>query len=162
MEEGGRKLLQYLPTAYRGIFVTLNPQNVPRAANAITIGRAPKALNVRKCSAGPRIGGESCTAYKTELMMQTRSIFSLKIIQVISNYIKERKPPKDSINQACKLMTISHHIMGGGKGQQDLSSQHNISHIINVYICLQNPSLLFYQTLDMHNTQATIFPSLIC
>jgi hypothetical protein len=52
--------------------------------------------------------------------------------------------------------------MGGGKGQQDLSTQHNISHIITVYICLQNPSLLFYQTLDMHNTQATIFPSLIC
>jgi hypothetical protein len=88
-KEGGRKLLQYLPTTYRGIFVSLNRRKVPCAANAITIGRAPKALNVRKCSAGPRIG-ESCTAYKVELMMQTRSIFTIqsKIIQVKLNYIK--------------------------------------------------------------------------
>jgi hypothetical protein len=50
-KEGGRKLLQYLPTSYRGIFVSLNARKVPCAANAITIGRAPKALNVRKFSA---------------------------------------------------------------------------------------------------------------
>lgn len=76
--EGGRKMLQYLPTANRGVFVSLNPRKVPCAANAITIGRAPKALNVRKCWAGPCIG-ESCTAYKAELMMQTRSMFNLRL-----------------------------------------------------------------------------------
>jgi len=57
-------LLKYLPTAYRGVFVSKNPRKVPCAANASTIAGAPKALNERNCSAGPRIG-ESCTAYKS-------------------------------------------------------------------------------------------------
>jgi len=77
--EGGKKLLQYLPTAYRGVFVSLNPRNVPCAANAITIGRAPKALNVRKLSAGSRIG-ESCTAYK--IYIQSKNV------KTKSNYIQ--------------------------------------------------------------------------
>lgn len=48
-----------LPTAYKGVLVSLNPRNVPCAARAITIGGAPNALNVRNCPAGTRIG-ESC------------------------------------------------------------------------------------------------------
>jgi len=36
--------------------VSLNPRKVPCAASAITIGGAPKALQVRNCSAGTRIG----------------------------------------------------------------------------------------------------------
>ena len=48
-----------LPTAYKGVFVSMSPRNAPCAASAITIGGAPYALNVRNCSAGIRIG-ESC------------------------------------------------------------------------------------------------------
>lgn len=42
--------------AYKGVFVSLNPRNVPCAASAITIGGAPNALRERNCSAGIRIG----------------------------------------------------------------------------------------------------------
>ena len=74
--------MQYLPTAYRGVFVSLNPRKVPCAANAITIAGAPKALSIRKSSAGPRMG-ESCTAYKR--INDTTKIFTKsKIMQVQS------------------------------------------------------------------------------
>uniref|UniRef100_A0A0A9DD01 Uncharacterized protein n=1 Tax=Arundo donax TaxID=35708 RepID=A0A0A9DD01_ARUDO len=45
-----------IPTAYKGVFVSMSPRNAPCAASATTIGGAPYALNVRNCSAGIRIG----------------------------------------------------------------------------------------------------------
>lgn len=57
--------MQYLPTANKGVFVSLNPRKVPCAASAITIGGAPKALWERNCSAGTRIG-ESCKHNKPQ------------------------------------------------------------------------------------------------
>ena len=62
--ERERKHQQHLPMAYRGVFVSVNPRNVPCTANAITIAGAPKALIVRKCSAGSRMG-ESYSMYNT-------------------------------------------------------------------------------------------------
>jgi len=51
-----KEFVQSLPTAYKGVFVSMSPRNAPCAASAITIGGAPYALNVRNCSAGIRIG----------------------------------------------------------------------------------------------------------
>lgn len=51
--------IRYLHVAYNGVFVSINPRNVPCAASAITTAGAPNALKVRKLSAGNRIG-ESC------------------------------------------------------------------------------------------------------
>jgi hypothetical protein len=62
-ERKRKTVLQYLPMAYKGVFVSINPRNVPCAASAITMGGAPKALKVRNCSAGTRIG-ESCDMKK--------------------------------------------------------------------------------------------------
>lgn len=56
----------FLPIAYRGVFVSINPRNEPCAASAITIGGAPKALKVRNCWAGSHIG-ESYTQPKKKL-----------------------------------------------------------------------------------------------
>lgn len=49
-------MYQYLPIAYRGVLVSLNPRKAPCAASAITMAGEPKALKVRKFSAGIRIG----------------------------------------------------------------------------------------------------------
>lgn len=51
-----KRVLQYLPIAYKGVFVSINPRKAPCAASAITMGGAPKALKLRKFSAGTLIG----------------------------------------------------------------------------------------------------------
>lgn len=45
-----------MPIAYKGVFVSINPRKAPCAASAITMGGAPKALKLRKFSAGTLIG----------------------------------------------------------------------------------------------------------
>jgi hypothetical protein len=73
---------EILPTAYKGVFVSINPRNAPCAASATMIGGAPYALKVRNCSAGIRTG-ESCLGNKQQLILKSYADIRTILIDIL-------------------------------------------------------------------------------